>query len=42
MNKLPMENVRAIWHDRGEDAPVLKNVGDRSYRRLTIELYRVS
>ena len=27
-----------IWHDRGEDAPVLKNLGGKSYRSLTIEL----
>lgn len=27
-----------IWHDRGEDAPVLKNVGQAPYRTLTIEL----
>ena len=27
-----------IWHDRGEDAPVLKNLGEKSYRSLTIEL----
>jgi hypothetical protein len=27
-----------IWHDKGEDAPVLKNVGSRPYRTLTIEL----
>lgn len=27
-----------IWHDRGEDAPQLTNLGDRSYRTLVIEL----
>lgn len=27
-----------IWHDRGEDAPVLKNLGGKPYRSLTIEL----
>lgn len=27
-----------IWHQRGEDAPVLKNVGIKPYRTLTIEL----
>jgi hypothetical protein len=27
-----------IYHDRGEDAPVLINLGDKSYRTLTIEL----
>ena len=27
-----------IWHDRGEDAPVLINVGSKPYRTLTIEL----
>ncbi len=27
-----------IWHDQGEDAPVLKNVGQSPYRTLTIEL----
>ena len=27
-----------IWHDRGEDAPILKNLGDKAYRSLTIEL----
>ena len=27
-----------IWHDRGEDAPVLKNLGDKAYRSLTIEM----
>jgi hypothetical protein len=27
-----------IWHDKGEDAPVLKNLGSQAYRTLTIEL----
>jgi hypothetical protein len=27
-----------IWHDRGEDAPVLVNAGGRPYRSLLIEL----
>ncbi len=27
-----------LWHDRGEDAPVLRNLGDKAYRSLTIEL----
>ncbi|MBK5294483.1 MAG: hypothetical protein JJE04_22735 [Acidobacteriia bacterium] len=27
-----------IWHDRSEDAPVLKNAGSKSYRSLLIEL----
>jgi hypothetical protein len=27
-----------IWHDKGEDAPVLTNVGTRPYRTMTIEL----
>jgi hypothetical protein len=27
-----------IWHDKGEDAPVLVNLGKKSYRTLTIEL----
>ena len=27
-----------IYHDRGEDAPVLINLGDKAYRTLTIEL----
>jgi hypothetical protein len=27
-----------IWHDRAEDAPVLKNLGAKPYRTLTIEL----
>jgi hypothetical protein len=26
-----------IWHDKGEDAPVLTNVGSKPYRSLTIE-----
>ena len=27
-----------IWHDRGEDAPQLTNVGTKPYRTLVIEL----
>ena len=27
-----------IWHDKGEDAPVLKNLGSNAYRTLVIEL----
>jgi hypothetical protein len=27
-----------IWHSKGEDAPRLRNVGDRPYRTLVIEL----
>ena len=27
-----------IWHDKGEDAPVLINLGTKPYRSLTIEL----
>lgn len=27
-----------IWHNRGEDAPVLTNLGSKSYRTLVIEL----
>lgn len=27
-----------IWHDKGEDAPVLVNLGTRAYRTLVIEL----
>ena len=27
-----------IWHDKGEDAPVLVNVGDKTYRTLLIEM----
>ncbi len=27
-----------IWHDKGEDAPVLINLGDKPYRSLLIEL----
>ena len=27
-----------IWHDKGEDAPVLRNLGSRAYRTLVIEL----
>ncbi len=26
-----------IWHDKGEDAPVLKNLGKTAYRTLTVE-----
>ncbi|MBM3757112.1 MAG: hypothetical protein FJW38_24405 [Acidobacteria bacterium] len=29
-----------IWHDKGEDAPVLKNLGTKPYRTLTIELLK--
>lgn len=29
-----------IWHDKGEDAPVLKNLGAKPYRTLTIELLK--
>jgi hypothetical protein len=29
-----------IWHDKGEDAPQLTNVGSKSYRTLVIELLR--
>lgn len=25
-----------IWHDKGEDAPVLKNLGTKAYRTLVI------
>ena len=28
----------AIWHDKGEDAPVLINLGSTGYRTLVIEL----
>ena len=28
----------AIWHNKGEDAPVLKNLGNKAYRTLVIEL----
>jgi hypothetical protein len=28
----------AIWHDKGEDAPQLVNVGARPYRTIVIEL----
>jgi hypothetical protein len=28
----------AIWHNKGEDAPVLKNLGTKPYRTLLIEL----
>jgi hypothetical protein len=27
-----------IWHDKGEDAPVLTNLGTKAYRTLVIEL----
>jgi hypothetical protein len=27
-----------IWHNKGEDAPVLKNLGPKPYRTLVIEL----
>jgi hypothetical protein len=27
-----------LWHDKGEDAPVLVNLGSKPYRTLTIEL----
>ena len=27
-----------IWHDKGEDAPVLRNLGTRPYRTLVIEV----
>ena len=27
-----------IWHDKGEDAPVLINLGTKPYRSLSIEL----
>lgn len=27
-----------IWHNKGEDAPVLTNVGSKPYRTLVIEL----
>ena len=27
-----------IWHDKGEDAPVLINAGAKPYRTLLIEL----
>ena len=27
-----------IWHDRGEDAPVLVNKGQKAYRTLLIEI----
>jgi hypothetical protein len=27
-----------IWHDKGEDAPVLINLGNTPYRTLVIEL----
>jgi hypothetical protein len=27
-----------LWHNKGEDAPVLTNLGSAPYRTLTIEL----
>jgi hypothetical protein len=27
-----------IWHNKGEDAPVLKNLGSKRYRTLVIEM----
>ncbi|HVW09857.1 MAG TPA: hypothetical protein VHC90_14810 [Bryobacteraceae bacterium] len=27
-----------IWHSKGEDAPVLRNLGSKAYRTLLIEL----
>lgn len=27
-----------IWHNKGEDAPVLENLGAKSYRTLVVEL----
>ena len=27
-----------LWHDKGEDAPVLVNLGKKPYRTLVIEL----
>jgi hypothetical protein len=27
-----------LWHDKGEDAPVLRNLGTKPYRSLVIEL----
>jgi hypothetical protein len=29
-----------IWHDKGEDAPVLTNLGTKPYRTLVIELLK--
>ena len=29
-----------IWHDKGEDAPVLINLGSKPYRTLVIEIKR--
>ena len=29
-----------IWHDKGEDAPVLVNVGSKAYRTLVIEILK--
>ncbi len=27
-----------IWHNKGEDAPVLENIGSKPYRTLVVEL----
>ncbi|MFN0166202.1 MAG: hypothetical protein ACKV22_07205 [Bryobacteraceae bacterium] len=27
-----------IWHDKGEDAPQLTNLGQRPYRTLVVEI----
>lgn len=32
------QSGEVIWHDKGEDAPVLTNLGTKPYRTLTIEL----
>ncbi|HUQ92671.1 MAG TPA: hypothetical protein VM120_13410 [Bryobacteraceae bacterium] len=29
-----------IWHDKGEDAPVLENLGSKPYRTLVVELLK--
>lgn len=29
-----------IWHDKGEDAPVLVNLGSKPYRTLVIEILK--
>jgi hypothetical protein len=29
-----------IWHDKGEDAPVLENLGSKPYRTMVVELLR--
>jgi len=29
-----------IWHDKGEDAPVLENLGAKPYRTLVVELLK--